>query len=120
MKIRERLLECKVKAGLKSDYALAKALDCPRQTISEVMHGKRKPDAYLAFKISNLLKIHPLILLAEFEAETAKTEERAEFWLAFERRKKKENSDSSENLYSFFGCRTNEKAALHERGIGKI
>ena len=86
MKIKERLLECKVILGIKSDYKLAEVLGCPRQRISELMNGKVKPDAYFAVRIGEVLNVHPLILLAEFEAENAKTEERRGFWLNFGRR----------------------------------
>lgn len=86
MKIRERLLECKVNLGIKSDYKLAKALECPRQRVSELMSGKVKPDAYFAVKIGGILNVHPLILLAEFEAENAKTVDRKTFWLNFGQR----------------------------------
>lgn len=86
MKIRERLLECKVKAGIRSDYKLAEALGTRRQVISELMSGKRKPDAYIAVKMAEILKVHPLLLQAEFEAENAKTDERKAFWLNFAQR----------------------------------
>jgi len=86
MKIKERLLECKVKRGIKSDYKLANTLGCSRQQISALMNGKVKPDAFYAVKIGEILKIHPLILLAEFEAENAKTVDRKTFWLNFGQR----------------------------------
>lgn len=86
MKIRERLLECKVKLGIKSDYGLAKALKSDRRRISEYMVGTRKPDAYIAVKMAEVLKLHPLLLLAEFEAETEKNEEKRNFWLNFGQR----------------------------------
>lgn len=86
MKIKERLLECKVKAKITSDYKLAEVLGTRRQVISELMNGKRKPDAYIAVRIGELLKIHPLMLQAEFETEQAKTEERKAFWENFAQR----------------------------------
>lgn len=86
MKIRERLLECKVKLGIKSDYALAKALGINRGTLSGYMTGKRIPDAFAAIKMAEILKVHPLLLLAEFEAESEKNEEKRNFWLNFGRR----------------------------------
>ena len=86
MKIKERLLECKVKLGIKSDYALAKVLGINRGTLSGYMKGGRLPDAFTAVRIGEILNVHPLILLAEFEAENAKTEEQRGFWLNFGRR----------------------------------
>lgn len=86
MKIKERLLECKIKLSIKSDYALAEALRVNRARVHEYMKDEGKPDAYTAVKIGEILNIHPLILLAEFEAESAKTEERRGFWINFGRR----------------------------------
>ena len=86
MKIRERLLECKVKTGIKSDYGLAKALGINRARVHDYMTAKAKPDAYIAVKIGEILNIHPLLLLAEFEAETARSAERQAFWLNFGQR----------------------------------
>lgn len=83
MKIKERLLECKVKTGIKSDYKLAEVLGTSRQIISALMQGKQKPDAYIAVRIGEVLNVHPLMLLAEFEAEHAKTAEREAFWKNF-------------------------------------
>lgn len=86
MKIKERLLECKIKLGLDTDYKLAKALGIHRQQISHYMAGTRHPDAYAAVKIGETLGIHPMQLLAEFEEEAAKTDERRTFWGNFTRR----------------------------------
>ena len=86
MKIKERLLECKVKMGIKSDYRLAEVLGTSRQRISELMNGKCKPDAYIAVRIAELLKVHPLMLVAEFEADTAKDETKKAFWVNFGQR----------------------------------
>ena len=86
MKTRERLLECKIKLEIKSDYGLAKALGINRGTLSGYLTGKRKADAFAAVKIGEILKVHPMILWAEFEAEGAKTVERKAFWQNFAQR----------------------------------
>lgn len=86
MKIKERLLECKIKLSIKSDYALADALGINRARVHEYMKGEGKPDAYLAVKMADVLGLHPMMLLAEFEAESAKDETRRGFWLNFGRR----------------------------------
>lgn len=86
MKVKERLLECKIKLGIKSDYGLAKALKINRGTLSGYMTGKRAPDAFAAVKMAEVLKLHPLQLIAEFEAETEKNEEKRNFWLNFAQR----------------------------------
>jgi transcriptional regulator with XRE-family HTH domain len=82
----ERLLQCKVKLGIKSDYALAKALGINRGSMTGYMTGKRQPDVYMAIKMAEILKVHPLMLIAEFEIETAKTVERQAFWANFAQR----------------------------------
>lgn len=86
MKLKERLLECKVKKGIKSDYELAELIGINRARIHEYMQDKGKPNAYLAVRIGEVLGIHPLILIAEFEAESAKDQDRKGFWLNFGRR----------------------------------
>lgn len=86
MKIRERLLECKIKTGIKSDYALADKIGINRARIHDYMQGNGKPDAYAAVRIGEILGIHPLLLQAEFEAESAKTPERKAFWENFAQR----------------------------------
>jgi len=86
MKIKERMLECKIKLSIKSDYALAKALGISTQRVSNIGKGSVRPEAYEALKIGEILNIHPLILLAEFEAENAKKPERVAFWENFGRR----------------------------------
>src|SRR5665811_1016020 len=88
MKIRERLLECKIKSGVKSDYALAALLGCTRQRISEVMSGKCKPNIYLAVKMADVLHVHPMLIIAEYEAECSKDKTRQAFWLNFKQRSK--------------------------------
>lgn len=86
MKIKERMLECKIKLGIKSDYALAKAVGISTQRLSNILKGSVRPEAYEAVKIGEILNLHPLMLLAEFEAENAKTEERKAFWVNFGQR----------------------------------
>lgn len=86
MKAKERLLECKVKLKISSDYALAKALGINRARVHEYMTGKRTPNAYAAIKMAEILKVHPLLLLAEFEGETEKNEEIRSFWINFAQR----------------------------------
>jgi transcriptional regulator with XRE-family HTH domain len=112
MKIRERLLEFKVKLGIKSDYKLAEALGCSRQRISELMSGKVKPDAYFAIRIGEVLGIHPLILLAEFEAESAKTTERKAFWENFAQRIKTGAVAMLVLISTAFWCQDSEAAGL--------
>lgn len=83
MKAKELLLECKVKLGISSDYALAKALDLHTARISAYMTEKETPDAYAAVKIALCLNRDPAEIIAEIEADTTKNEQKREFWLDF-------------------------------------
>jgi len=83
MRTKELLLQCKIKLGIKSDYALADALKIRRARISDYMLEKTKPNAYAAVKIAECLRIDPLALIAEFEQMTAKTEIERSFWADF-------------------------------------
>ena len=112
MKIKERLLECKVKAKISSDYKLAEVLGTSRQIISALMNGKQKPDAYIAVRIGERLKIHPMILWAEFEAESAKTTERKAFWENFAQRIKTGAVAMGVLIFTAFWCPDAEAAGL--------
>lgn len=83
MKAKERLLECKIKLKISSDYGLAKALGIHRGRISDYMSGKMTPDAYAAVKMAEILEVHPMLLLAEFGAESEKDENKRAFWVNF-------------------------------------
>lgn len=83
MKTKELLLEVKVELGIKSDYALAQALDIPRQRISDYMSGRLQPDTYALMQIAMKLKRDPIAVIAEVEAENAKTEKKKDFWRSF-------------------------------------
>lgn len=86
MRTPELLLKCKVKLGIKSDYALAKELEIPTQRISDYMSGKRVPDAYALVRIAECLKLDPLELIAEYGELSAKRESEKEFWRGFRQR----------------------------------
>ena len=86
MTIRERLKDCKIKEGIQSDYGLAKRLGINPARICDYMAGRSTPDAYTAVKMAEILKVHPLLLLAEFEAETEKDETKRAFWINFVQR----------------------------------
>ncbi len=86
MKLRERLLECKIKLRISRDYALAKALKINSARICDDMAGRRIPDTYTTIKMAEILKVHPLLLVAEFEGDMEKDEEKKTFWLTFAQR----------------------------------
>lgn len=69
MRTKTLLLECKVRLKLESDYALAQALDIPKQRISEYMKGERTPDEYACFRIAETLHRDPASIIAEIKAD---------------------------------------------------
>jgi len=89
MKPSEYLDKCKITLQIKSDYGLAKALKLHDARISDYYKSKAWPDAYACAQIALALKIDPLEVLADIEAQSAKTEERREFWRGFIGRTKK-------------------------------
>lgn len=80
---KELLLECKIKLGIKSDYALAKALKSSTGMVSHYMAGKRSPDPFTCLQMALILKRDPLEIIAEVEAESEKNEKKREFWRDF-------------------------------------
>lgn len=89
MKPSEYLDKAKIALAIKSDYALAKALKMHDARISDYYKGKAWPDAYACAQIALALKLDPLEVLADIESQSAKTEERREFWRGFIGRTKK-------------------------------
>ncbi|GAO35791.1 hypothetical protein SCT_1183 [Sulfuricella sp. T08] len=89
MKPSEYLDKCKITLQIKSDYALAKALKTTTPRISDYYKSKAWPDAYACAQIALALKLDPLEVLADIESQSAKTEERREFWRGFIGRTKK-------------------------------
>lgn len=89
MKPSEYLDKAKIALAIKSDYGIAKALKINTSRISDYYKGKRWPDAYASTQIALALKLDPLEVLADIEAQSAKTKERREFWEGFIGRTKK-------------------------------
>lgn len=86
MTIIELLDQSKAKLHVTSDYALAKALEIPKQRLSDFRKGSRHPDPYALTKIALTLDLDPIALIAEFEAQTEKNPARKGFWINFLRR----------------------------------
>ena len=74
------LAACKKKLGIESDYALAKALNIKQPTISGYRMGRSRIDDDVALKISEILGVHPLQVIADANAERAKTPEMRAVW----------------------------------------
>lgn len=79
----ELLKACKQALGVETDYKLAKALDVHRSLVSAYMAGTRIPDVYAAFRIAEILGRDPVEIIAQIEAERAKSEKRKGYWNLF-------------------------------------
>lgn len=87
---KELLLKCKIQMGIKSDYALAKAMEIDSARIANYMAQTRIPDVYAAMKIAEILGRDPLEIIATIEAESAKSDKRRDFWNGFLLRARKQ------------------------------
>lgn len=76
----EYLEACKNRLGITSDYALAKALRIGQSTICSYRAGRSRIDDDVALSIAEILKIHPLQVIATANAERAKTPEAKARW----------------------------------------
>jgi len=75
--------ECKEKLDIKSNYALAKALNVKDNIIGYYYSGERVPDEFACFKIAEVLEIDPAIVIAEIRAESEKDPKKREYFRAF-------------------------------------
>lgn len=82
-KQKELLLECKIKLGIKSDYALAKALEVHSGRVSAYMLDKEHPDPYACVRMALILKRDPAEIIAEIESEIEKNPIKRNFWVDF-------------------------------------
>lgn len=82
MDISKVLDDAKAELGIDTDYKLAKYLELSNGYIAEWRRGKRVPDAYACMRLADALKIDPIQLLAQIEAETEKNEARRNYWRA--------------------------------------
>lgn len=86
MKPTEYLDAAKARLNLKSDYELAKRLECPSGHISEVRSGKRHVPLEVAFRIAITLEIDPAQVVADLEGQREKNPKRQGFWRSFSSR----------------------------------
>ena len=77
----EYLSAAKKKLGIESDYALAKALKITQSTISSYRAGRSRLDDDVALSISEILGVNPLQVIADANAERAKTPEMRARWI---------------------------------------
>jgi transcriptional regulator with XRE-family HTH domain len=78
--------KAKVIHSLKSDYKLAMVLGVSQTAVIYYRQGKTLPDARSITKICDLTGDDPDILIAEIEAQRAKTDEARERWTSIAKR----------------------------------
>jgi len=80
----QALLEAaREKLGGVTDYKLAQVMELPRARLSDYHHGRRNADAYACARLALILERDPLEVIAEVEADSAKSPARREFWAGF-------------------------------------
>lgn len=77
----EYLAACKKRLGIESDYALAKALGVSQTGISNYRTGRSRIDDNVALTIAQILGVNPLVVIAQANAERARTPELRAKWL---------------------------------------
>lgn len=83
MNINAMLNDAHRKLKISSDYALSKELGIPEPRISEYRRGLRKPDTYALVRLALTVGRDPLEVIAEAEAESARSEVKRQFWRDF-------------------------------------
>lgn len=86
MKPTEYIDAAKARLNMKSDYDLAKALECPTGHIAEVRSGKRNVPLDVAFRIAITLEMDPAQVVADLEEQREKNPKRKGFWRSFSSR----------------------------------
>jgi plasmid maintenance system antidote protein VapI len=66
-----------------TDYKIAQALDLHTQRLSDFVKGSRAADPYACAKIAEILEKDPLEIIAQVEAEAARTEKKRQYWRSF-------------------------------------
>jgi transcriptional regulator with XRE-family HTH domain len=78
----EYLDACKERLGVESDYALAQRLGVKQPTITSYRKGRSRMSDDVALKVSEILQLHPLQVIAAANAERAETDAQREKWIA--------------------------------------
>jgi predicted transcriptional regulator len=80
----QQLIEqVRVKLDGATDYKIAQVLDLPRNIVSYYVHGEREADAYACARVAEILERDPLEIIAQVEAEAARTEKKRQYWRSF-------------------------------------
>lgn len=78
----EYLEAAKVKLGIRSDYELAKRLQITASAVSRYRKRGTTFDPATAVKVSEILEIPPMRVIADAELERARSPDQREFWRA--------------------------------------
>lgn len=82
-KTQHLLEEVRAKLNNATDYRIAKTLQIQTQRVSDYRKGDRQADAYACARFAEVLGRDPLELIAQIEAETARTEAARAYWRSF-------------------------------------
>lgn len=86
MQTTKELIACaKAAQGIDSDYALAKLLGVVNSAVSHWQAGRSQPDDVLGAKLAELAGQDPLTVVAELNAQRAKTLEARAIWVRMAR-----------------------------------
>ncbi len=66
-----------------TDYKIAQVLDLPTGIVHYYVTGNREADNYACAKIAEILDRDPLEVIAQVEAEAARTEKKRQYWRSF-------------------------------------
>jgi plasmid maintenance system antidote protein VapI/uncharacterized protein YceK len=80
MKTTSYLDAARAKLGLPSDYALARHLGVPKETISNYRSGRRAFSNDIAARLAEILELDPLQVIADAELERATHPQKKELW----------------------------------------
>lgn len=83
MDLNTLLNQAKTATGCQSDYCLSKQTGISEANLSFYRKGKRTPDAYAATRLALALGRDPLELIAEIEAEAARSSSQRDWWRGF-------------------------------------
>lgn len=83
MTLLDLIEKAKTRANITSDYALAKVMGVDRRYVSLWKKGKKHPSTDEAVKLATLAGIEEMRVIAEIEMQTAKNEQKREFWKCY-------------------------------------
>jgi transcriptional regulator with XRE-family HTH domain len=79
----ELIEQVRAKLDGATDYKIAQVLEISKQKVSAMRKGTEKPDAYDCARMAEILERDPLEVIAQVEAEAARTEKKRQYWRSF-------------------------------------